>query len=264
MHSGIIKESQDLSGFSPTLRDGDGDDKTGGTPLVDEKPVSPHRDDGDKPGSALSPGKDDGGLSPGQVEDCPNGSDGPNLETQEQPLEQPELPNPEQNQPDEPETSAVNQPEKATGKAFDLDSDVEVEDADTQVVETPERVPPQPLSKAAANARLRRVFTPRSDGSYQVPPEALEQWKDKDRRCSLERMFERCAYNPATRFFAIICFCSIMIFQPFDVDQRWKTIVVQRHRVLQSMCQTVSDCCLLETNSGTLLFIMYALLHFPL
>lgn len=55
--------------------------------------------------------------------------------------------------------------------------------------------PPPALSKGAANARLRRVFNRRSDGSYQVPEEALAMWKDKDKRASLEKMFERCAYN---------------------------------------------------------------------
>ena len=60
--------------------------------------------------------------------------------------------------------------------------------------------PPEPpqISKAAAGARLRRLFSPRSDGSFQVPQEAVQMYKDLDQRGNLEKMFERCAYSPVT------------------------------------------------------------------
>eukprot|EP00435_Cladocopium_sp_Y103_P019703 s1495_g4.t1 len=70
------------------------------------------------------------------------------------------------------------------------------EDEDNYQPESPPD-PPQ-ISKAAAGARLRRLFTPRSDGSYQVPQEAVQMYKDLDQRGNLEKMFERCAYSPVT------------------------------------------------------------------
>ena len=66
----------------------------------------------------------------------------------------------------------------------------ELEDED--VDDVPEEAPQPALPKAAADARLRRVVAPRANGTYLVPKEVVEIWKDKDKRDSLRSMFEKC------------------------------------------------------------------------
>lgn len=58
--------------------------------------------------------------------------------------------------------------------------------------------PPKQLTKGAADARLRRVMAPCADGSFLVPPEAREMYKDLGRRQSLGSMFEKCGYCPVS------------------------------------------------------------------
>ena len=67
------------------------------------------------------------------------------------------------------------------------------EDEDDAV---PHQPPPEELTKAASEARLRRVMAPRSDGSFLVPKEAVDMWKDKDKRDSLKSMFQKCGHCP--------------------------------------------------------------------
>ena len=95
---------------------------------------------------------------------------------------------------DQADVSLETPAQKASKSAIDLESDSE--SGDDYVPESPPE-PPQ-ISKAAAGARLRRLFTPRSDGSYQVPQEAVQMYKDLDQRRNLEKMFERCAFSPVT------------------------------------------------------------------
>ena len=61
----------------------------------------------------------------------------------------------------------------------------------------PEDVPSLGLSKEAVNKRLRRIFTPRSDGTYQVSADFVQKYLAKgEEREKLLLMFEKCDYNP--------------------------------------------------------------------
>ena len=68
-------------------------------------------------------------------------------------------------------------------------------DEEEEGVEVP-TVPPVLLSKAAANARLRRICTINSKGEYKVPKEVIEQYLDvKKGREDLMKVFERCGHE---------------------------------------------------------------------
>ncbi|CAK9035003.1 unnamed protein product [Durusdinium trenchii] len=69
-----------------------------------------------------------------------------------------------------------------------------------EAVGSPEQ-PPEYISPAAAKARLRRVCEPNSKGEYKVPKDIVDQFKDKESRSNLEKMFEKCGNNPE-RFIA--------------------------------------------------------------
>ena len=60
---------------------------------------------------------------------------------------------------------------------------------------SPLRDPPKKLSPAAVDRRLRRTMEPKTDGTYKVPTEVLEQWKDKEKRPKLMAMFEKLGYQ---------------------------------------------------------------------
>lgn len=62
--------------------------------------------------------------------------------------------------------------------------------------EMPGAAPPEVLSKAAVDKRLRRIMQLRSDGTSKVPQEFRDQWKDPLQRESILAMFEKCGYNP--------------------------------------------------------------------
>lgn len=64
-----------------------------------------------------------------------------------------------------------------------------------EAVGSPEQ-PPEYISPAAAKARLRRVCEPNSKGEYKVPKDIVDQFKDKESRSNLEKMFEKCGNNP--------------------------------------------------------------------
>ena len=55
--------------------------------------------------------------------------------------------------------------------------------------------PPPPifLSEQAADQRLRRIMTPKSDGSYKVPVQMVEQYKKN--KNEVKKMFERCGHD---------------------------------------------------------------------
>ena len=72
-----------------------------------------------------------------------------------------------------------------------------VEPAKSPVVEKPKEAPQEALSKAAIEKRLRRVFTPRADGSFLVGPDFVKQFASKGAdRDGLFVMFEKCNYEP--------------------------------------------------------------------
>ena len=64
-------------------------------------------------------------------------------------------------------------------------------------VPKPTHAPGLSLSKDAIDKRLRRVFTPRADGTYQVSDEFVKQYTAKGAsREALLVMFEKCDYKP--------------------------------------------------------------------
>ena len=61
----------------------------------------------------------------------------------------------------------------------------------------PEEKPGTVLSTAAIDKRLRRIFTPRSDGTYAVSEDFVKKYLAKgDERQKLLVMFEKCDYKP--------------------------------------------------------------------
>lgn len=76
----------------------------------------------------------------------------------------------------------------------DLDSDFEAA-ADEEPKAVAEE-PPEPLSKSAVDKRLRRLMTPRADGSLLVPDEIKLQWADPLQRDKVKLLFEKCAHQP--------------------------------------------------------------------
>ena len=69
--------------------------------------------------------------------------------------------------------------------------------SNSPVVEKPAEAPQEALSTAAIEKRLRRVMTPRADGSYLVGPDFVKQFATKGAdRDALFVMFEKCNYDP--------------------------------------------------------------------
>ena len=54
--------------------------------------------------------------------------------------------------------------------------------------------PPQRLTPAAVDRRLRRVMAPRTDGTFKVPENAVADWKDLEKRHKIKAIFEKCGY----------------------------------------------------------------------
>ena len=68
----------------------------------------------------------------------------------------------------------------------------ELEDSEFSVASTP----PPVLSEKAIDSRLRRVFTPRADGSRLLDDSWLHQWQDKgEGRSKVLEIFEKVGYN---------------------------------------------------------------------
>ena len=63
-------------------------------------------------------------------------------------------------------------------------------------VPSPTKKPGEELSEGAIYKRIKRVFTPRADGTYLVPKEFVEKWKDLKMRTEVELLFEKCDYCP--------------------------------------------------------------------
>ena len=61
----------------------------------------------------------------------------------------------------------------------------------------PEHRPEPELSKQAIDKRIRRIFQPRADGTYQVSEDFVKQFNTKgEQRDALMIMFEKCNYEP--------------------------------------------------------------------
>ena len=65
-----------------------------------------------------------------------------------------------------------------------------------KVEQKPQQPPPQQLTPAAIDKRLRRVMTPKSSGALKVPQEVIDQWKDPASRHQVTSMFEKDGYDP--------------------------------------------------------------------
>ena len=51
------------------------------------------------------------------------------------------------------------------------------------------------LSENAMYKRMYRVFKMREDGSYLVPEELVQEWKNKNTRPNVVKIFQRCGYS---------------------------------------------------------------------
>ena len=68
-------------------------------------------------------------------------------------------------------------------------------DSDDAMDESDNENPPVKITKSAVNKRLRRVMQQRSNGSYKVPREMVDQYRDLDQRDSVFALFERCGFS---------------------------------------------------------------------
>ena len=55
--------------------------------------------------------------------------------------------------------------------------------------------PPPKLSQGAINKRLYRICQPRADGSFKVPREVVEDYRDLGKRDNVVALFEKVGYN---------------------------------------------------------------------
>lgn len=91
-------------------------------------------------------------------------------------------------------------------------------------VPKPTHSPGLSLSKDAIDKRLRRVFTPRADGTYQVSDEFVKQYMAKGAsREALLVMFEKCDYEPDWCL-GVFSFSKVnhVLLKRFSNRQFWK------------------------------------------
>ena len=86
--------------------------------------------------------------------------------------------------------------------------------------------PPAKLSKGAIQKRLYRIMQPRSDGSFKVPQELLDQYRDPEKRDGVINLFEKTGYEPAG-------ILNIFFF--------FKQSLLQRKHFPVSFCFAVAD-----------------------
>ena len=104
-----------------------------------------------------------------------------------------------------PKVSPVPNPDDRDAKV--MSPVLNPDDRDAKVmspVPKPEVNPGEALSKEAIDKRLRRIFQPRSDGSYLVSDEFVKKYLSRgEDREKLLVMFEKCDYKPGR-----CCGCS--------------------------------------------------------
>lgn len=94
------------------------------------------------------------------------------------------------NEVETPEASGTKS-EKPDGKPEENGEDENVEEKSQD-----EEEPPNFLSAAAADARLRRICTANSKGEYKVPLQVIDEFLDvKGGRVDLMKIFERCGHE---------------------------------------------------------------------
>ncbi|CAE7594831.1 osm1 [Symbiodinium sp. CCMP2456] len=76
--------------------------------------------------------------------------------------------------------------------------EIEMEDLQEEFVIQDPQPPPQlvEISENAIYKRMYRVFKMREDGSYLVPEDLVQEWKNKSTRANVVKIFEKCGYNP--------------------------------------------------------------------
>ncbi|OLP99163.1 hypothetical protein AK812_SmicGene18309 [Symbiodinium microadriaticum] len=175
-----------------TMSDGDGEPKSPQTEADQEKPA-------ELPQTKPTPKKQEQEKPP----ELPQTK--PIQKEQEKPTKLPQTETihkkQEQEKPAElPQTNPSRKDQGKLGKTpSELSSQVardEGNGSEDDVV--PEQKPPPQLSKGAVDKRLRRVMTPRVDGSYQVPEAVVLKWKNSDTKKDVELLFEKAAYDPAS------------------------------------------------------------------
>ena len=57
---------------------------------------------------------------------------------------------------------------------------------------------PADLSPGAIYKRCWRMFKARADGSFLVPEEVVNEWRNLGTRANVEREFDKCGWDPAT------------------------------------------------------------------
>ena len=73
-----------------------------------------------------------------------------------------------------------------------------------QKVERPTELPEPQLSKSAIDKRLRRIVSPRSDGSYIIPEEFIKKYNGGE-RAELLFLFEKCGHDPdSSGYFGVL------------------------------------------------------------
>ena len=86
-------------------------------------------------------------------------------------------------------------------------------------LDVPNQPPPPELSKKAVENRLRRLMTPRADGSLLVHQELQSQWKDLFTREKVMALFEKCGYSPDQGSHVCV---GEKLFQPTNEPTSWK------------------------------------------
>lgn len=200
----MIEDSQSLGGFSPSLLQGD-------VGANEKNPNGEAARDGEALGGNAIGGTSHLHQPPPELPPMEplatleqKGTDEPPAEKskQNEVIEvEPSEPVPEQGfeTPAHPEQKKVEGPVPPTQKPKCVTPAGPETELEESAEEDEVQPPPPKLSRAAADARLRRVFTPRADGSYGVPEDAVSMYRDLATRGNLMGMFEKCAYNPVPR-----------------------------------------------------------------
>ncbi|CAE7745203.1 unnamed protein product [Symbiodinium sp. CCMP2456] len=87
--------------------------------------------------------------------------------------------------------------------------------------------PPPELTKAAIKQRIRRIFTPRADGSYLVGEDFVRQWADKSEgggRDKMMALFEKTAYHREQFIKRCKAIAESIEEESFDIEGEFLTL----------------------------------------
>ena len=96
-----------------------------------------------------------------------------------------------------PQSRNLVAPEAELSSPPSPDEGLAGEEGEDEIVPVPETVPPKPLTTAAINARLYRIFKPRKNGEFVVSQEWVKLWNDTEGegRQKIQSLFERSGYE---------------------------------------------------------------------